>query len=104
VTQSSTKTYRHPCPRCGSRLVPEGPSEKKALLASLLLLRRFRCTTQCGWRGLRFSRSRFRKSKKKIRFALIVLLFVLAAAYTVRCMLPRVGAGGSHDEGIQEVE
>jgi hypothetical protein len=84
--------------------VPEGHSGEKGRLSRLLFFRRYRCTAQCGWRGLRFSRSQLRKSKKKIRFVLIVLFFVLAAAYTVRYMLPRVGVGGSHDDGIQEVE
>jgi hypothetical protein len=73
-------------------------------LASLLLLRWFRCSAQCGWRGLRFSRSQYRKRKKKIRFALVVLFFVLAAAYTVHYMLPSDGVGGTHDDGIQEGE
>ena len=104
MTKSSVQTHRHPCPRCGSRLVPEGHSGDKGSLATLLLLRRFRCSSQCGWRGLRFSRSQYQKSKRKIRFALIVLFFVLAAAYTVHYMLPHVGTGGTHDDGIQEGE
>jgi len=84
--------------------VPESHSGEKGLLASVFFLRRFRCTTQCGWSGFCFSRSQFRKRKKKIRFALIVVFFVLAAACTVRYMLSRVGVGDSHDDGIQEVE
>ena len=84
--------------------MPEGHSGEKGLLASLLFLRWFRCTTQCGWRGVRFSRSQFRKNKKKIRFALIAVFFLLAAVYTVHFMLPRVGAGGSHDDSTQEIE
>ena len=84
--------------------MPEGHTDERRRLANLLSLRRFRCTRECGWRGVRFSRSQFHKSKKKIRLALIVIFFILAAAYTVRYMLPRVGTGGTHDDGIQEVE
>jgi hypothetical protein len=72
------------------------------VLGTLFFLRRYRCSTQCGWKGIRLSRSRYRRSKKKLRFALVVLFFAIAAAMTVRYMLPRVGTDGNHDEDVQE--
>jgi hypothetical protein len=75
-------------------------------LTRLLLLRGFRCTKECGWRGLRFSRSRFRARKRKLKTALIVMLFIVSAAMVVRYMLERASsrAGGTADDGIQEVD
>jgi len=75
-------------------------------LARLFFLRGFRCTTECGWRGLRFSRSQYRRQKRKLRALLFFLLFVVVAAITVRYVLARIGSGpnGPRDEGILEVE
>ncbi len=74
-------------------------------LLGLLFLRGYRCTPDCGWRGLRFSQSRFRKQKKRLRVAVIVAVFLLMAAVTVRYVLARVGTrtptGG---DGIGEVD
>jgi hypothetical protein len=75
------------------------------VLGSLLLLRGYRCTTECGWRGIRFSRSRFRRQKKRLKSALIVAVLLLAAAATVRYALSRTGSrsGGTGEEGVGEV-
>ena len=75
-------------------------------LATLLFLRGYRCTTKCGWRGLRFSRSQFLRRKRKLRVAFVVALLILLAAATVRLVLSRVGSSSSatHDDGVQEVE
>jgi hypothetical protein len=72
----------------------------------LIFLRGYRCTPECGWRGLRFSRSRFRKQKKRLRVALIVAVFIVLAAATVRYVLSRVGTrtGSGVDDGIGEVD
>jgi hypothetical protein len=101
---SPGQSHRQLCPRCGSRLSQDERSVWKGLLVLLPLFRRFRCTKECGWRGIRFSRSRFRRSKRRLRILLIFLLFFLAAAATVRVMLSRVGPRSVHDEGIQEIE
>jgi hypothetical protein len=75
------------------------------LLTDLIFLRGYRCTAKCGWRGLRFSRSRFRRQKKRLRVALVVAVFVLMAAATVRYVLSRAGARPSPvDEGVVEVD
>ena len=76
------------------------------MLTGLVLLRGYRCTPECGWRGLRFSRSRFRRQKKRLRVALVVAVFILMAAATVRYALSRVGtrSGAAGDEGIGEVD
>jgi hypothetical protein len=75
-------------------------------LTRFFLLRGFRCTTECGWRGLRFSRSRYRARKRQMKAALLIVLFIVAAAATVRYMLSRASSrgGGGHDDGIQEIE
>lgn len=76
------------------------------LSARFFLLRGFRCTTECGWRGLRFSHSRYRARKRQLRDALIIVLFILTAAATVHYMLSRASsrAGGAHENGIQEID
>jgi hypothetical protein len=96
---------RHMCPRCGSLLARDGRSGVDRVLTGLLFLRGYRCTTECGWHGLRFSRSRLRRQKKRLRSTLIVAAFVLAAVATVRYMLSRTGShtGSPDDEGIGEV-
>ncbi len=96
-----SSSHRRRCPRCGAHLRHDDRAAEGVLLGTLFFLRRYRCSTQCGWNGIRFSRSRYRRSKKKLRFALVVLVFVVAAAMTVRYMLPRVGTEGSHDEEVQ---
>ena len=76
------------------------------MLTGLVFVRGYRCTAECGWRGLRFSRSRFRRQRKRLGGALVVAVFILMAAATVRCALSRVGprSGGAGDEGIGEVD
>jgi hypothetical protein len=76
------------------------------MIARLLFLRGLRCKPSCGWRGFRFSRSLLRRRKKRLRYALFVVLFLVATAMTVRYVLSRAGAGqgGTVDDGIQEVE
>src|ERR1039458_2063218 len=92
----------HLCPRCGSLVARDERTGASGLLIGLIFLRGYRCTPECGWRGLRFSRSRFRKQKKRLRVALIVAVFILTAAATVRFVLSRVGtrSGSTGDEGI----
>jgi uncharacterized membrane protein AbrB (regulator of aidB expression) len=65
-----------------------------------------RCSTQSGWRGFHFSRSEFRRRKRRLRATLFIVLFIIATAMTVRYVLLRVssGEGGAHDDGIREVE
>jgi hypothetical protein len=71
-----------------------------------LLLRRWHCTPECGWRGYRFSRSQFRRRMRQVRVALLVLLLGLAVVGAVWYALSRVssGRGATPDDGIQEVE
>jgi hypothetical protein len=94
------------CPQCGSHLERDDHIGTIGFLATLLFLHGFRCTAECGWSGFRFSRSQFLRRKRKVRAALVVLLFLVIAAVTVRFVLSRVGLGSGplHDEGIQEVE
>jgi len=75
-------------------------------LASLLFLQRLRCNTKCGWRGFRFSRTQYRRHKRQLKVSLFVVLFIMAAAVTVRYAISRFGSGqsGPRDEGIREVE
>jgi ABC-type maltose transport system permease subunit len=75
-------------------------------LAGLLFLRQWRCTTACGWKGLRLSRSQLRRRKKRLRTVLFVAVFATVAALTIRYVLSHglVGSGAATDEGIQEVE
>jgi hypothetical protein len=96
---------RKVCPRCGSLLARDERSGIYGALTGLLCLRGFRCTTKCGWRSLRFSRSRLRQKRKRLKSALIVAAFMLAAVATVRYMLSRSGSGpdGAGTEGIGEV-
>jgi hypothetical protein len=76
------------------------------LLARLIFLRGLRCKPDCGWRGFRFSRSLFRRRKRRLRYALFIVLFIAAAAWTVRYALSRAasGQGGAVDDGVQEVD
>jgi hypothetical protein len=97
---------RHVCPRCGSILAKDERSGIFGGLTRLFFLRGYRCTTECGWRGgLRFSRSRLQRQKKRLRRALIVAAFMLATVATVRYMLSHSSAvpEGSSNEGIGEV-
>jgi len=105
VAHSSVHRH-HRCPRCGSLLARDERSGARGLLTDLLFLRGYRCTPECGWRGLRFSRSRFRRQKKRLRVALVVAVFILMAAATVRYVLSRDGSrsGGGGNEGIGEVD
>ena len=93
------------CPRCGSLLARDERSGIDGVLTGLLFLREYRCTTKCGWRGLRFSRSRLRRQRKRLKVALVVAVFILIAAASVRYALSRVGqrSGGAGEEGIGEV-
>jgi ABC-type maltose transport system permease subunit len=70
----------------------------------MLCLRVYRCTTECGWRGLRFSRSQFRRRKRRLKATLFVVLFIVTAAVTVRYVLTHLGSVQSPpgDDGIQE--
>ena len=106
VDQLSARSRHHRCPRCGSHLARDERLGLEGALVSLLFLRGFRCKPECGWRGLRFSKSRFRHRKSRLKVAVIVVFFVLAAAVAVHVVLSRVGSGSgpAHDEGIQEVE
>lgn len=73
-------------------------------MTNLIFLRGYRCTAGCGWKGLRFSHSRFRARKKRLRGALIIVLFIVTAAATVHFVLSRVGlrSNDSHNDGIEE--
>jgi hypothetical protein len=75
-------------------------------LARLIFLRRLRCKPNCGWCGFRFSRSLYRRRKRRLVYALFVVFFVAMAAWTVRYVLLRAGLsqGGTVDDGIREVE
>jgi hypothetical protein len=75
-------------------------------LASLLCLQRMRCTSKCGWRGVRFSRSQLHRRKRRLKTTLFVVLFIVIAAVTVRYALSRYGSRPSEprDEGIREVD
>ena len=106
VPQSSTQTRYRRCPRCGSRLARDERPGTMGTLARLIFLRGLRCKPNCGWRGLRFSRSLFRRRKRRLMYALFIVLFIAMAAWTVRYVLARaaLGRGGAGDDGIQEVE
>jgi hypothetical protein len=76
------------------------------VLTGLFFLREYRCNTKCGWHGIRFSASLFRRKKKRLSRAMIVLAFLVGAAATVRYMLagaspPKKNPG---DEGIGVVD
>jgi hypothetical protein len=103
VAQFSAQNRHHLCPRCGARLERQ---ERTGVIVRFLLLRIFRCTTECGWRGLRFSRSRLRARRQQLKTAVVVALFIVTAAVTVHYMLSRASsrASGTHDDGVQEVE
>ena len=101
---AQSRDYR--CPSCGSRLTRDERPGTTGLLARLFFLRGLRCKPACGWRGLRFSRSRFRQRKRHLISALFVVLFIAVAAWTVRYVLSRAASvpGGTGDDGIQEVD
>ena len=69
------------------------------LLARLIFLRRYQCSHECGWRGLRFSHSLFQAEGRRVVRALIFLLFIVAAAAIVYVVLshagPRLGGSGA---------
>ena len=106
VLQSPAKTRYHRCPRCGSRLARDERTGITGTLARLVFLRGLRCKPNCGWRGFRFSRSLYRRRRRRLMYALFVVLFIATAAWTVRYVLSRAGAGqgGPADDGIQEVD
>ena len=103
MTESSTQSRHYQCPRCGSRLAHDKRTGIGGLLTGLIFLRSYRCAHECGWRGLRFSRSLFRARSRRLRVAAIVVLFVVVAAASVYFMLSRAGlrAGGSHDDSAE---
>lgn len=96
---------RRLCPRCGSFVFRDERLGIAEVLTRLLFLRRYRCTSECGWRGLRFSRSRLRRQSRRLKRILIVAAFLLAAASTVRYLVSRAGSisDGTGNEGIGEV-
>jgi hypothetical protein len=69
------------------------------------MLRVWYCTSECGWRGLRFSRSLFSRSKHRARNAILAALVVLGSALVIRLALSRLQgrAPPTGDEGIHEV-
>jgi len=77
-----------------------------AYFAKLLFLRGLRCETKCGWRGLRFSRNKFRRGKRSLRKTLLAGILLLIVVVIVWHALTRAGSnlGGAHGDGIQEVE
>jgi hypothetical protein len=71
----------------------------------MLFLRGYRCTPECGWRGVRFSRSRFRRQRKRFRVAVVGLVFMLMAAVAVRYVLARMAPPSKpSDDGVREVD
>jgi hypothetical protein len=74
--------------------------------ARLLFFRGLRCKPNCGWHGFRFSRSLFRRRRGRLMYALFVVLFIAAAALTVRYVLARAGSGpgGTAGDEILEVD
>jgi hypothetical protein len=67
------------------------------LLARLIFLRWYRCSHECGWRGLCFSHSLLQAEGRRVMRALILLLLIVAAAAIVYLVLSREGPhlGGS---------
>ena len=106
VAQSQLQARYHLCPRCGTRLVRDDSTAVPIRLARLVFLRGLRCNTKCGWRGFRFSRSLLRRRKRRLRATMLVMLFILATAMTVRYVLSRASSGqaAAHEGGVQEVE
>jgi zona occludens toxin (predicted ATPase) len=72
-------------------------------LARLIFLRGLRCKPHCGWHGFRFSRSLFRRRKRRLMYALFILLFIATAVWTVRHVISGAGAAPP-DDGTDEVE
>lgn len=104
VPQLPAKTGHHRCPRCGSRLAHDEAVGTAGRLARLIFLRGLRCKPDCGWRGFRFSRSLFRRRKRRLMYVLLVVLFIATATWTVRYLLARVGPRAPEDDGIREVQ
>jgi hypothetical protein len=100
-----TKTSRHPCPRCGQRLTIEDASGPRRLFLRALMLRIWRCTPECGWRGLRFSISLFRQGKNRLRKVILAVLFGVGCVFAVRYALSRAPERSmpTGDENIHEV-
>lgn len=100
------RATRFPCPRCGQRLTLVSTQGSRRLLLRALMLRRWRCTSKCGWNGFRFSRSLISLGKRRARKVLIALFVVLAATFTIRYVLSRLPSGtspGGYD-GVHETE
>jgi hypothetical protein len=106
VPQFPAKTGYRRCPRCGSRLAHDERMGPKGRIARLLFLRALRCKPDCGWRGFRFSRSLYRRRRRRLMYALFVVIFIVTAAWAVRCVLSRAstGQGGAVDDGVREVD
>jgi hypothetical protein len=66
------------------------------------LLRHWHCPSECGWRGFRFSHSKFHERTKQIRSALVIALIAVLGAGAIWYALSRTSPGGHHDDGIQE--
>lgn len=100
-----TKTTRHPCPRCGQRLTIENLAEPRRLLLRALMLRIWRCTPECGWRGIRFSVSLFHQGKTRLRKAMVFILMLIGCVVAVRYALSRAPERPmpTGDENIHEV-
>jgi hypothetical protein len=82
-------------------VISDDQATRQRLLGSLPWMRAYRCSKDCGWGAVRFSRSRFRQSKRKLKVVGVILLFFLAAAYTVRHMVMRAGTGSDSAEIVQ---
>lgn len=82
-------------------MVSDDQAARQQLLSALPWTRAFRCSKDCGWGTVRFSRSRFRQSKRKLKVVGVVFLFFLVAAYTVRHMVLHGGTGSDSAEVVQ---
>jgi hypothetical protein len=100
----SVSTGRRRCPRCGSHSVADDQAAQRLAARVLPFTRAYRCSAECGWRAIRFSRSRFQRVKRKLRVGAVVLLFFMAAAFTVRQLVMRVGPRPAPDVSPEVVE
>jgi hypothetical protein len=70
------------------------------------MLRGWRCSTGCGWHGLRFSNSLFLREKARVRKAVYLAILLVSSVLAVRYALSRAPERStpSGNEGIQEIE
>jgi hypothetical protein len=97
------------CPVCGKKIVriEVDASKRKRFLLSALLVRRYRCESSCGWKGVGFSKSERKKRKNLLMKAVILIIAMVTTIFLIKQAMVRFAQKPDdliRDDGIRETE